>query len=99
MTRLASGTEIAEVLFHAHRFAEAVRESRSEAAVRPDDAMVLWGILDSTLSLMGNPKKRSPSSRTLFRFSNGSPGVIGVFIERCVLMPDGALMHFVSSKN
>lgn len=75
-----SGTEIAEVLFHAHRFAEAVRESRSEAAVRPDDAMVLWG-LGFDLIANGQPEEAISILEKAVSLSNRSPGVIGVLIR------------------
>jgi TolB-like protein/Flp pilus assembly protein TadD len=75
-----SGSDIADVLFTAHRFDEAVRESRSVVAVRPDDAMLLWGF-GFDLIADGKPEEAIPVLDKAVSLSNRSPGVIGVLIR------------------
>jgi TolB-like protein/Flp pilus assembly protein TadD len=75
-----SGIDIAGILFAAHRYEEAVRESRSVLAVRPDDAMVLWG-LGFDLVANGQPDEAIPVLEKAVSLSHRSPGVIGVLVR------------------
>jgi TolB-like protein/Flp pilus assembly protein TadD len=75
-----SGIDIARILFAAHRYDEAIRESRSVVAVRPDDAMALW---DLGFNLIANcqPEEAIPALEKALSISDRSPGVIGVLIR------------------
>jgi TolB-like protein/tetratricopeptide (TPR) repeat protein len=75
-----SGSEIARILFVAHRFDEAIRESRSVLAVRPDDGMVLWE-LGFDLIANGQPEEAIPVLEKALSVSDRSPGVAGVLVR------------------
>jgi pentatricopeptide repeat protein len=75
-----SGIDIAGILFAAHRFDEAIRESRSVLAVRPNDAGALWE-LGFDLIAGGQPEEAIPILEKALSLSDRSPGVMGVLIR------------------
>jgi pentatricopeptide repeat protein len=76
----ASGTDVGWILFCAHRYDEAIHELRSIAAVRPDDAGVLW-YLGFALIANNQPGEAVPLLEKALSTSNRSPGVMGVLIR------------------
>ena len=76
----ASGTDIGWILFCAHRYDEAIHEWRSIAAVRPDDAGVLW-YLGFALTANNQPGEAVLVLEKALSASNRSPGVIGVLVR------------------
>jgi TolB-like protein/tetratricopeptide (TPR) repeat protein len=75
-----SGADVASILFHSHRFDDAVRESRSAAAVAPDDASVLM-TLGFALIADNQAAEAVPVLEKSVALSNGSPAVTGVLIR------------------
>jgi Flp pilus assembly protein TadD len=75
-----SGADVASILFHSHRFDDAVRESRSAAAVDPDDASVLM-ILGFALIADNQAADAVPVLEKSVALSEGSPAVTGVLIR------------------
>jgi TolB-like protein/tetratricopeptide (TPR) repeat protein len=76
----ASGTDIGWILFCAHRYDEAIHEWRSIAAVRPDDAGILW-YLGFALIANNQPGEAVPLLEKALSASNRSPGVMGVLVR------------------
>jgi pentatricopeptide repeat protein len=75
-----SGTSIAETLFFAHRYDEAIRELRSVLAVQGDSASALW-YLGFSLIAKGQPEDAIPVLEKAVSITNRSSGVIGVLIS------------------
>ena len=75
-----SAAEVTWILFLAHRFPEAVEESRSGVAVQPDDPGILWD-LGYSLIANGQPEAAIPSLEKGFAISDRSPGIAGVLIR------------------
>jgi TolB-like protein/Flp pilus assembly protein TadD len=75
-----SGADVASILFHSHRFDDAVRESRSAAAVAPDDASALM-TLGFALIADNQAAEAVPVLEKSVALSNGSPAVTGVLIR------------------
>ena len=75
-----SGSDVASILFHSHRFDDAVRESRSAAAVHPDDASALM-VLGFALIADNQAAQAVPVLEKSVALSNGSPAVTGVLIR------------------
>jgi pentatricopeptide repeat protein len=75
-----SGNDVSWILSQAHRFDEAIRESRSAQAVRPDDASVLW-FLGFALLGKGQAAEAIPFLERATTVSHGSPGTVGVLIS------------------
>jgi tetratricopeptide (TPR) repeat protein len=75
-----SAAEVAWILFLAHRFPEAVEESRSGVAVQPDDPGILWH-LGYSLIANGQPEVAIPPLEKGFAISDRSPGIAGVLIR------------------
>ncbi len=75
-----SGADVASILFHSHRFDDAVRESRSAAAVAPDDASVLM-TLGFALIADNQAAEAVPVLEKSVALSNGSPAATGVLIR------------------
>ena len=68
------------IRFLAHRFPEAVEESRSGVAVQPDDPGILWH-LGYSLIANGQPEVAIPPLEKGFAISDRSPGIAGVLIR------------------
>jgi len=75
-----SGAGVAWILFHAHRFPEAIREARSEAAARPDSAGTLL-TLGFVLNANNEPAEAVTVLEKAYALSKGSPAVAGVLIR------------------
>ena len=75
-----SGDDIGMVLFFARRYDEALRELRSELAVRPDDASALWN-LGFVLIAKDQPEEAIPVLEKALSISDRSAGIIGVLIR------------------
>ncbi len=75
-----SGDNVSWILFMAHRYDEAIRESRSALAVQPDDAAALWGL---GFALVANNQAADaiPALEQSVSLSKGSPAVTGVLIR------------------
>ncbi len=75
-----SGDEVSWILFLAHRYDEAIRESRSGLAIQPDNAGDLWGL---GFSLIANNQAAEaiPVLEKAVSLSKGSPAVTGVLIR------------------
>jgi TolB-like protein/DNA-binding winged helix-turn-helix (wHTH) protein/Flp pilus assembly protein TadD len=72
-----TGTDLAWILFSAHRYEEAIRELHATLAVRPDDALALWYLGFSFVG-KGSPQDAIPPLERAVSISDGSPGAIGV---------------------
>lgn len=72
-----SGSRFLWTLFQARRYDDAIRESRSMLAIRPDDVGVLWG-LGFVLVVNGQPERAIPILEKAAALSNRSSGVIDV---------------------
>ncbi len=68
------------ILFQSHRFDDAIRESRSALAVRPDNANNLLGLGFSLIANDQPAEAIAPLEKAL-TISRGSPAVIGVLIR------------------
>lgn len=75
-----SDTDLAWLLFLAHRFPEAVQESRIAVALQPDDPGALW-YLGYALIANGQPEEAIPPMEKALTISDRSPGVMGVLIR------------------
>lgn len=68
------------ILFHAHRYDEAIRELRSVLATRPDYATAQW-FLGFALIANGQPEKAIPLLEKVVSATDRAPGAIGVLIR------------------
>ncbi|NYF90060.1 tetratricopeptide repeat protein [Tunturiibacter empetritectus] len=75
-----SGGNVSWILFQAHRYDEAIRESRSALAVNPDDANTLSG-LGFALIANNQPAEAIPALEKAIALSKGSPAATGVLIR------------------
>jgi tetratricopeptide (TPR) repeat protein len=75
-----SPTDLAWLLFLAHRFPEALQEARSGVALLPEGPTVLW-YLGYALIANGQPEEAIPPLEKALTISNRSPGVAGVLIR------------------
>lgn len=75
-----SGSRVSMIMFHAHRFEEAIRESRSALALKPDNAGNLMG-LGFALIANNQPADAIPVLEKALSLSKGSPAVTGVLIR------------------
>ncbi|HUD57745.1 MAG TPA: tetratricopeptide repeat protein [Terracidiphilus sp.] len=75
-----SGASVSRILFHARRYDDAIRESRSALAVQPDNASSLMG-LGFALIANNRPADAIPVLENAVSLSPGSPAVIGVLIR------------------
>ena len=75
-----SGNDVAWILFQAHRYDEAIRESRSVLAIEPDSAS---GLVDLGFSLIANnqPADAIPALEKALSLTGGSPAATGVLIR------------------
>ena len=67
------GTSIGWILFHAHRYDEAIRELRTVLEVHPDSARTQW-VLSFALISNGQPDEAIPTMEKLVFRSERSPG-------------------------
>lgn len=74
-----TGTDIGWALFHARHYEEAIRELRSELAVRPDDVYALW-FLGFALVANHRPEQAIPVLEKALTIER-SAAVIGVLIR------------------
>ncbi len=74
------GDDVAWILFQAHRYDEAIRESRSVLAVEPDNAGALTGL---GFSLIANNQSADaiPVLEKAVSLSKGSPAATGILIR------------------
>ena len=75
-----SGSSEAWILFNAHRYQEAIRETRSDLAVRPDDSN---GLLMMGFALIANDQAAqaiAPLEKVVAE-SHGSPAAMGLLIR------------------
>ncbi len=75
-----SGDSVSRILFHAHRYDDAIRESRSALAVQPDNAMNFMG-LGFALIASNRPAEAIPVLEKAISLSPGSPASIGILIR------------------
>jgi TolB-like protein/Flp pilus assembly protein TadD len=75
-----TGDDIGSILFFARRYDEALRESRSELAVHPDNASDLWS-LGFVLIAKDQPEEAIPVLEKALSISDRSPGIVGVLIR------------------
>ena len=75
-----SGDSVAWILFQAHRYDDAIRESRSALAVQPDNAINLMG-LGFALIANNQPADAIPVLEKAISLSHGSPAATGVLIR------------------
>ena len=75
-----SGVRVSMILFHARRYNDAVRESRSALALQPDNA---FNLMDLGFDLIANnqPAEAIPVLEKALFLSNRSPAVMGVLIR------------------
>ena len=75
-----SGDAVSEILFLAHRYREAIRESRANLALQPDDPNVLTGL---GFSLIANdqPADAIPVLEKAIARSHGSPVPTGILVR------------------
>jgi TolB-like protein/DNA-binding winged helix-turn-helix (wHTH) protein/Tfp pilus assembly protein PilF len=70
---LANDGEVGWILFHAHRYDEAIRDLRSELQANPDSAWAQW-VLSFALISNGQPDEAIPIMEDLVPRSERSPG-------------------------
>jgi TolB-like protein/Tfp pilus assembly protein PilF len=75
-----SGIKIGWILFHAHRYEEAIHELRSVLAVLPDHPTALW-FLGFALIANGQAKEAIPVLEKTLSVSDRSSAVMGVLIR------------------
>lgn len=75
-----SGTDVAWVLFLAHRFDEAALEVRSALAVQPNSVETLWN-LGFVLTANNQPQEAIPPLEKAVSLSHRSPAVLAVLIR------------------
>ena len=75
-----SGGSVSWILFQAHRYDDAIRESRSALAVQPDNAATLTG-LGFALIANNKPADAIPVLEKAVSLSSGSPAATGVLIR------------------
>jgi len=75
-----SGVRVSMILFHARRYNDAVRESRSALALQPDNAL---NLMDLGFDLIANnqPAEAIPVLEKALFLSNRSPAVMGVLVR------------------
>jgi TolB-like protein/tetratricopeptide (TPR) repeat protein len=75
-----SGDDVSWILFMAHRYDEAIRESRSTLAIEPDNAV---GLVDLGFSLVANGQAPDaiPTLEKAVSLSKGSPLATGMLIR------------------
>ena len=75
-----SGASVSWILFQAHRFDEAIRESRDALAVRPDDAGAQL-MLGFALLGKGQAEDAIPVLEKADALSKGSPAAEGILVR------------------
>jgi TolB-like protein/tetratricopeptide (TPR) repeat protein len=75
-----SGGSVGWILFQAHRYDDAIRESRSALAVQPDDAVNLM-FLGFALIANNRPADAIPVLEKAVSLSKGSPAATGVLVR------------------
>jgi TolB-like protein/Tfp pilus assembly protein PilF len=75
-----SGDSVSRILFHAHRYDDAIRESRSALAVQPENPLFLMS-LGFALIADNKPSDAIPVLEHALTVSKGSPAVTGVLIR------------------
>jgi len=75
-----SGDNIAWILFQSRHYDEAIRELRSDLAMRPNDALTYW-FLGFALIANGQPDEAIPTLEKAVALSKRSPAVIAVLIR------------------
>ena len=75
-----SGDRVSWILFQAHRYDDAIRESRSALALQPDNAVNLMG-LGFALIANNQPADAIPVLEKAISLSPGSPAATGVLIR------------------
>jgi TolB-like protein/Tfp pilus assembly protein PilF len=74
------GGSVAWILFQSHRYEDAIRESRSALALKPDNASNLTG-LGFALIANNQPAEAIPALEKALSLSNGSPATVGVLVR------------------
>ncbi len=74
------GDSVSRILFHARRYDDAIRESRSALALQPDNAFNLMG-LGFALVADNKPAEAIPVLEKAVSLSPGSPATTGVLIR------------------
>lgn len=77
---VVSGDDVSGILFMAHRYDEAIRESRGALSIQPDDAGALLG-LGFALVANDQPADAIPALEKAISLSKGSPAATGVLIR------------------
>jgi TolB-like protein/thioredoxin-like negative regulator of GroEL len=75
-----TGDSVSRILFFAHRYDDAIRESRSALAVQPDNALDLMS-LGFALIANNKPADAIPILEKALSLSKGSPAVMGSLIR------------------
>jgi serine/threonine-protein kinase len=78
-----TGNNIGWLLFQSRRYDDAIRELRSDLAVRPDDASTHW-FLGFALIANGQANEAVPILEKSLALSERSPAVIGVLVRAYV---------------
>ena len=77
---MVGGGSVAWILFQAHRYDDAIRESRSALALQPDNASNLTG-LGFALIANNQPADAIPILEKALSLSKGSPATTGILIR------------------
>lgn len=77
---VVSGGSVSGILFHARHYEEAIRESRSALALRPNDASALF-YLGFALIANNQAADAVPVLKKAATLSKGSPAIIGLLIR------------------
>ena len=77
---VVGGGTVAWILFQAHRYDDAIRETRSALALQPDNASNLTG-LGFALIANNQPADAIPALEKALSLSNGSPATTGILIR------------------
>jgi TolB-like protein/DNA-binding winged helix-turn-helix (wHTH) protein/Flp pilus assembly protein TadD len=77
-----AGTTIGWILFHARHYDEAIRELRSDLAVRPDSAQARW-YLGFALIGSGRPEEAIPQLEKTVSLTDHGSGAIGLLASAC----------------
>ena len=75
-----TGEDVGWIQFHSHRYKEAIREFRSDLAVRPNDASSYW-YLGYALIANDQADEAIPVLEKGVALSGRSPGIIGVLVR------------------
>ena len=76
---LGGADRIPSILFHAHRFDEAIKESRNVLAIKPDDGSILWNF-GWALIFNNQAEEAIPVLEKAVSITNRSPGILSALV-------------------